>query len=406
MATRLLVAGFDTELRHQISQLTNENHSYEVVGIARDGQETIEMAMQLQPHIILIAYDLPGITGPQTCEMLSAIAPGILSVLVCETKSSDRVDMALRSGARALVAKPVDAGMFDALLNQLMDTKKRRESDDFKQWEDPTRYPKIITVTGAKGGVGKSSIAVNLAVSLAKQLPNKVAIVDLCTQFGDVATMLNIAPKHTIIDMLTHCKELEPDLVQSHMTKHSSGVHALVASITPIHFDAISVEAMENLLYVLKRMYRYVIIDVPPILHQASLRLLANSNYVMLVANLFDLTTIADTKKFNDTLISENIAREKIKIVLNRVSKSNAVNIGDIEKMLDCDIIAQIPDESRLVNAVNQGVPLVSMDGDSAFAQHLNELANTLSGTSSRIIKPNKFAAMMAGIMGGMLGTR
>jgi pilus assembly protein CpaE len=404
MATRLLVAEQDLDIRKQITDMVAENEEFEVIGFARDGQEAIEMTMQFHPSVVLIAFDLPGISGPATCETIDTIAPRVYPILMTDSRTPDKIDMALRSGARALLTKPLDTYHFNTVLQALIETMTRCESHDCRQWEDPSRYPKIISVTGAKGGIGKSSVAVNLAVALAKEAPDNVAVIDLCTQFGDVATMFNVTPRYTIMDMMENSREPEADLVTGYMTKHPSGVHVLVAASTPVHYEAIGADYLENLLYVLKRLYKYVIVDIPPILHTASVQVLAHSNMVVLVANLTDLATIADTKKFYDTLVAQNVPKHGIKIALNRVARNSPVSVSDVQDIIGCEIIGQIPNDSRLPSAVNQGVPLFLFEADSPFSNSIRQMASVVALGSSAAEQPKNFSTMMAGLLGSLFG--
>lgn len=213
---------------------------------------------------------------------------------------------------------------------------------------------------------------------------------DMYTQFGDIATMFNVTPKHTISDLEPILKDLDQDLIRNYVSNHPSGVHILVATIQPLPLEAISVECWDTLLHMLKRTYRYVIIDMPPILHPTTLHVLAHSNIVMLVANLFDLTTATDTKKFYDALGGERMPKEHIKIVLNRVSKVNRLHTTDIEQMFPCEILAHIPNDSRLVNAINQGVPLTMTDGESPYGRSIERLALAISGLDAYATLPSE----------------
>lgn len=363
-------------------EMVGSKDGHEVVALARDGQEAIQMAMQLVPHLAFISHDLPGISGLQTCETLSALAPDIMLVLISDSKSQSRMENAMRAGARALITKPLDGSHLSALIDELAAARQRRESSEVLEWKDPSGYPKVISVTGAKGGVGKTTVAVNLAVLLAKRLPNKVALIDLYAQFGDVATMMNITPKHTVAELAPICDELDADLLQTYITKHRSGVHVLVASVKPVPLDAVTAKCLDNLLYTLKRSYRYVIIDLPPMLHESTLHVLAHSNTILLIANLFELTTATDSKRFFDALQQEHISKDNIGVVLNRVSKANRLNTADVQRMLDCGILAEIPNDRRLVTAVNQGVPFVLNDGDSPVARSFEVLAEAVAESS------------------------
>lgn len=329
---RVLIAEYDSSLRGELRELAGSYDKCEIVGMARDGHEALQMALQLSPDMALIPQDLRGISGLQACEMLTALAPGIMTVIVADAKSSTFAESAMRAGARAVVARPLDSKALHAVMEQLSEILERRTSPEYMEWKDPSRFPKVVSVTGAKGGVGKSTIVVNLAALLARRMPDKIALIDLYTQYGDIATMLNLTPKRTISELDGVGGDLDAGMLQSYVTRHSSGLHVFVAATTPLPLDAVSGECLDNLLHVMKRHYRCILVDVPPILHEPTLHVLGHSNLVCLVGNLFDITTATDTKRAYDSLLSEHISPENIKIILNRVSKSNRLKASEDRK--------------------------------------------------------------------------
>lgn len=388
MVVRVLIADHDQESRSNMREMVGSLEGCEVIGLARDGQETIQMTMQLYPHVAIISQDLPGISALQTCEIISALSPDVMLILVVPSKSPEELEKAMRAGVRAVVSTPINAGRLGSLIQELSDIRDRREAPEVTDWRDPSKFPKIISVTGAKGGVGKSTIAVNLAVVLGKQLPNKVALVDLYTQFGDVAAMLSLTPKRTISELEGVPGEFDAELISDYIAKHKSGVDVLVTAIDPVPLNAVSAACLDNLLYVLKRTYRYVILDVPPILHETTLHALAHSDVVLLIANLFDVTTTMDTKKHFDALLGEHVSKENIRLVLNRVLKANRLRVTDIQRLFDCSIAGQIPNDRRLVTAVNQGIPLTMNDGDSPLGRSFLMLAESITSPPRLTSKP------------------
>ena len=383
MAVRILIAEGDTEQRDLIRETVKLADDTEIVGFARDGRETVQMALQLQPDIVLMANDLPGIKAAEACGILSSVAPEIMSVLVADSKSSELTEQAFRAGARGLFTRPLNLRQLNSLIDGLTASKAKMSSKEILEWKDPATHPRVITVTGAKGGVGKSTVAVNLAVTLAQDLPHKVALLDLHPQFGDVATMFNVVPKGTMADMVPLVKDLDADMVANYLTKHSSGVDILVSSTEPLPFDAIGVDCLDSVLHVLKQNYRYILIDSPPILHDLTLHAMESSSMILLVANLFDLTTATDTKKMYDALRDRHIPSKHIWVILNRVSKVNKLRSGDVTKMFNGSIKASLPNDRRLVNSVNQGIPAVLNSGETPLKRSISNLAKMIAGNVS-----------------------
>jgi pilus assembly protein CpaE len=353
--------------------------------MAKDGQEAVELAVMRSPHVAIISNHVRGISPLQTCEMLNAVAPTVMPVLLVDSRSPENLESAMRSGVRAILSIPVEPKELLPLISTLAEVGKRRDTDEVRQLKDPSTHSRVIAVTAAKGGVGKSTIAVNLSVILARHAPSKVALVDCYMQFGDIATMFNVRPARTLAELDPICNDLDITMIEDYLTRHPSGVDILVSSMESLPLDAMSAECLENLIYVLKRKYRYIVLDVPPMLHGPTLSLLSHANTILVIANLFDVTTATDTKRFFRTVSESRIPRENLGVVLNRVSRANHIPAKDMENLFEGGILATIPNDNRLVSAVNEGVPITVSDGDSPFGRSMRVLASKVSGISGEL---------------------
>src|SRR6266851_4299823 len=355
---RVLLGSHEAGERHQWRQWLSEA-PLEVVGLAQDGQEAVQQALQLRPDLVLLDHALPVIDGFQAAGMISLAVPGTMQVLVGPTDGPETLRRALRAGARDLVQRPITRDLLRKALIGVSELRWIKETPEYRNSTDLARIPQTISVTGAKGGVGKTTLATNLAVALARQAPGQAVLIDLYSQFGDVPTMLNLNPRRTLADLVA-AEEIDAQSVEEHLETHSSGLRVGIGSVQPQPLDVFTTQFLEQLTGILKRQYRYVVVDVPPILHAGTLYMLSHSHTVLLVANLYDLTTAGDTKKLLEAIKGSYVPPERIRVVLNRVSRDNQLRVPDIEKAFGQATVALIPNDGRIVpSSVNQGGPFM-----------------------------------------------
>jgi pilus assembly protein CpaE len=220
---------------------------------------------------------------------------------------------------------------------------------------------RIVTVFSAKGGCGKTTLATNMAATLADKGSREVCLVDLDLAFGDVAIALQLFPAHTIADAGPLGENLDFGSLQTLLTPHSPGLTTLVAPVEPGSAESIPAGLVSRILEVLRDHYDYVIVDTPPAFDDHVLSAFDLSDLVALIATL-DIPALKNLKLTLETMDLLNYPRERWRIVLNRADSKVGLAIGEVEKSLRTQIAAQIPSSRDVPAAINRGVPIVLDD--------------------------------------------
>jgi len=388
---RVLIADSRPVRREQLRAALAADAEMEIVGQARDGQEAVQRAYALQPDLVLLAADLSVRDGFATVEMLTASGLALQSVLLSEGGHSEDLRRAMRAGAREHLPWPCpDADLRETLRAVHEDTLRRR-SPDFAAAADPRAGARVLAVSGAKGGIGKTTLAVNLAAALAVETGEPTVLLDLYTQFGDAALLLNLSPRRTLADLVRlDPAELDERLLEDHLERHETGLHLLAGAGAPLPLDALTPACLDHILSLLKNSHRYLVLDVPPVLHATTLHALTHAHAVLLVANLFDLTTLADSRLWLEAMAGQHVAREAVQVILNRAAPRNRLQIPDIERTLGCAAACLIPNDGKLVPvSVNAGVPFVLSHPTSRVAQSVYGLARRLAADAAPASQAN-----------------
>jgi pilus assembly protein CpaE len=384
---RVLIADSNAASREQLRADLTRDPEIEIVGQASDGSDALQLAHQFKPDVAILDANLAVQDGFQTAEFITGTQYlPTLPIIISDIDTAEQLRRAMRSGAKDHLARPISPDVLVKTVKDIYNDEQRRHSPTFAQAADPKKTTRVFSLTGAKGGIGKTTLATNLAAALAFETGEPTALIDLYVQFGDVAMMLNLEQKRTLADLgALEPHEIDAQLLNDCMATHpQSGLKVLFCSKGPVALDAINVPLIEHVLGLMKQQYRYIIIDVPPILHTTTLYVLAHSTNVLVVANQFDITTINDTRQLLLTIQKKYVAKEKIRIVINRISKQNRLQIQEIEQALGYEVAFQIPNDGATVpTAVNQGMPFVLSNPATPVAQSIRSTARSLAGLIS-----------------------
>jgi pilus assembly protein CpaE len=244
---------------------------------------------------------------------------------------------------------------------------------------------RIVSVFSAKGGVGCSTIAVNVAIALQQSAAAKVALVDTSLQFGDVGVLLNLYASRTIADLAALADELDDELINDILLSHSSGVKTLLAPPRPEVADTVTPSLVTDVLERLRSIFDVILVDTGSVLDDVVLNVLDISDRIIVVTTP-EIPAIKNAKLFFEVTEALEYERERIIFVLNKIDKRINIRAEDIEANLKYKIEGQLPlDDRTVTTAVNQGVPYVLGNKNSLLSQATVALSKRLMSSIEEI---------------------
>jgi pilus assembly protein CpaE len=380
---KVIIADNELAEREKLKGLLAGEADIQVIGEARDGKECLDMAVRQRPDIVLVKEDLPVISGLDAAEQITTEMPEIGVILILTGQEGEVVwHKMLRAGIKEFMTRPIAA---DRLLEEVRKVanlqakaaKKTVAPTATAEPEGPKRQ--IITVTGPRGGCGKTVIASNLAVAMASA-SEKIALVDLNLWGGDVAMLLDLTPRRTLGDLLPGFGGIDYDVVDSVMVKHASGVSVLAAPLMG-SFDGTTLSRymVQSILEALREHYECTIVDTGYANLESTLAAMDYSDVILVVVGM-DLPRLRDGKHYLKNLMAANYPKEKIRVVVNRSNGSKEISAAEVESILEFPVAAQIPNDDALIStSVNLGQPFVASSPHKPVSKTLISLAESFA---------------------------
>lgn len=335
-----------------------------------------DVVEQTKPDIGLIAMDSDPERAIQLVAEISKSAPDCTILVTSSSNDGQLILESMRAGAKEFLTAPIQP---EDLATALQRVKRQRMG--MGSSEAALASCQVLSVAGATGGVGASSIAVNLACALAADRDNSVVLLDLDMALGDVDVFLDTIPEYTLADVAQNIDRLDLTLLKKSLTKHSTGIHLLPRPVQLHDVRLVTRESLQRIISLLKTCFTHVVIDTSKSFGPLDFMAFEESTDVLMVTQL-DLPCLRNVVRLMMVFDESSSLRDKVKIIVNRSGENNGqISIKKSRDTIGRDIYWQIPNDYRvMVEVRNNGIPLVEYAPKAAITLSIGQLANELSG--------------------------
>lgn len=341
---------------------------------SRPPAEAVHLLAQADPAIVVLGPNLEPDYLLAVAQEFDRAHPEVSVVLVAAIPPQG-LQAALRAGVRDVLDPASDRSAIEDVIERAVAAADRRRAN-LTGGEDLKRG-RLITLLSPKGGTGKTTVATNLAVCLARSTLSEVALVDLDLQFGDVAVALGIDPEHTIAGALG-AGPLDMTEVKVWMSAHRSGVYALCSPQDPAVGEQLTPAIIAQTLDLLTTAFDYVIVDTASGLDAAALTALERSDDIVTVVSM-DVPAVRSLRKALEALGRIGLTSARRHLVVNRANSRVGLDVSDVAATLGLAITAVLPSSRTVPLAFNQGTPFASTDERTALTHGIMQLASAFA---------------------------
>jgi pilus assembly protein CpaE len=242
----------------------------------------------------------------------------------------------------------------------------------------------VVAVFSPKGGVGRTTVAVNLAVAAATELGKSVVVMDASFQFGDVGVLLNLNPKSkSIADLLPELETGEPDSLDTFLISHTAGIKVLLAPPSPETAEMITASGVKKILEALRQNHDLVVVDCTSFFNDTTLAVLDAADVILTMLSL-EITSIKNMRLFLEVADQLGYEAGKVRLVLNRADSALGIRVADVEHSIGRKVDETIVSDGRsVVYALNRGVPFFLSNREAQVSQDILRLARSVVGERS-----------------------
>lgn len=311
-----------------------------------------DIITQTQPDIALISLDADPQQGLAAVSEVHSQSPECQILVVSSSQEGSLILQAMRNGAKEFLSEPLNLDDFMAALDRIQSIGSGRDGK--------SKSTKVMTLIGASGGVGCTSLAVNLGCALAADEENSVAIMDLDLALGDADVWLDIIPDYTIQDVAENINRLDYSMLKRSLTQHASGAFLLPR---PVHMEEkapMSPDELQRVIALLRATFTHLIIDTTKSFSPMDLAAMEVSDQILFVTQL-DLPCLRNVVRINQFL-EERELNDKVRIIVNRIGMGDTqISLSKALNTIGREVYWQIPNEyAPVIESRNNGVPLIT----------------------------------------------
>jgi pilus assembly protein CpaE len=395
---RVLIVDDIPETRDHLTKLLGFESDIDVVGSAASGAEAITLATSLTPDVVLMDINMPDMDGIAATEALGRAVPTASVVMMSVQGEADYLRRSMLAGAREFLVKPFSSDELTASIRQVHTREREKasrlavaapaESAAGPVGTNPSGEPgQVVALFSPKGGVGRTTVAVNMAVAAATELGKKVVLVDGSFQFGDVGVLLNLNPKNkSIADLVPELEQAgqEVESIDTFVINHSAGIRVLLAPPSPEMAELITPSGIKRVIEALRLTHDLVVVDCTAFFNDTTLAILDSADIILTMLSL-EITSIKNMRLFLE--VAEQLGYEnKVRLVLNRADSALGIRVQDVEHSIGRKVDETIVSDGRsVVYALNRGVPFFLSNREAQVSQDILRLAQSVFGDRSQV---------------------
>jgi pilus assembly protein CpaE len=373
---RVLLVDDNDDTRDGTRRLLEYEDDIEIVDFADNGLVAIDKVKEHAPDVVLMDINMPVMDGLTATQRLQNEVPRTQIIIVSVQDDPNYMREAMQAGAVDFVAKPISG---EELAESIRRAYRKRPAPAPAASQQPagpaapvgyetghrTRSGSVITILGPKGGIGKTTIAVNLGIGIARSAQDKrVIIVDGNVFFGDVGVFINTRGQYSVVDMALMAEvpeEIDQVSVDQIIVGHESGVKLLVAPPNPGETGGINSKNMLNMLEYLRTQFDYIIVDTAAYFDDVLVASIQAADRLIMISQPL-MPALKDTRVMFGELSAAAYSMDDVMLILNKVPRDSRITTEQIANFLRHPVQLEIPFDTAADEAVNRGVALITLD--------------------------------------------